>query len=78
LLSRVCSLIKTGNKSIILEAITNQRLRIWHAYFNLPRGNNDFESFRYEPFDSRFIGEVQVSTFNFEVMAMYIFVTTCL
>ncbi len=32
---------KDGNKSIILEVIANQRLWIWHAYFDLPTSNND-------------------------------------
>jgi len=32
---------KDGNKSIILEAIADQRLWIWYAYFGLLRGNND-------------------------------------
>jgi hypothetical protein len=32
---------KYGNKSIILEAVTNQRLWIWHEYFKLPRCNNN-------------------------------------
>jgi hypothetical protein len=32
---------KYGNKSIILEAVTNQRSWIWHEYFKLPRCNND-------------------------------------
>jgi len=32
---------KYGNKSIILEAVINQRSWIWHEYFKLPRCNND-------------------------------------
>jgi hypothetical protein len=32
---------KDGEKSIILEAIADQSLWIWHAFFNLPGGNND-------------------------------------
>jgi hypothetical protein len=37
---------KDGNKSIILEAIINQRLWIWHAYFSLPSDNNDLNKIR--------------------------------
>jgi hypothetical protein len=32
---------KDKNHSIILEAIADQSLWIWHAFFGLPRGNND-------------------------------------
>ena len=32
---------KDGNHSIILEAIANQSLHIWHAFFGLPGSNND-------------------------------------
>jgi hypothetical protein len=32
---------KDGEKSIILEAIADQSLWIWHAFFGLPGGNND-------------------------------------
>jgi hypothetical protein len=32
---------KDGNRSIILEAIADQSLWIWHAFFGLPGGNND-------------------------------------
>ena len=32
---------KDGNKSIILEAIADQELWIWHAFFGLAGGNND-------------------------------------
>jgi hypothetical protein len=30
-----------GNNSIILEALTNEGLHIWHAYLDLPGANND-------------------------------------
>ena len=32
---------KDGNCSMILEAIADQSLHIWHAFFGLPRSNND-------------------------------------
>jgi hypothetical protein len=32
---------KDKNRSIILEAIADQSLWIWHAFFGLPGGNND-------------------------------------
>jgi hypothetical protein len=32
---------RDGDKSIILEAIANQSLHIWHVFFGLPRSNND-------------------------------------
>ncbi|CAM6091188.1 unnamed protein product [Calypogeia fissa] len=32
---------KDGNKSIVLEAIADQELWIWHAFLGLPGGNND-------------------------------------
>jgi hypothetical protein len=32
---------KDGARSVILEAIADQSLWIWHAFFGLPSGNND-------------------------------------
>jgi len=32
---------KDKNRSIILKAIVDQSLWIWHAFFGLPGGNND-------------------------------------
>ena len=32
---------RNGRKSIVLEAIASQNLYIWHAFFDLPRSNND-------------------------------------
>ena len=32
---------RKGKKSIILEAITENNLHIWHAFFGLPGSNND-------------------------------------
>jgi hypothetical protein len=32
---------KGGDMSIILEAIPNQSLWIWHNFLGLPKGNND-------------------------------------
>jgi hypothetical protein len=32
---------KDGTRNVILEAIADQSLWIWHAYFGLPSGNND-------------------------------------
>lgn len=32
---------KDGDRSIILEAIADQGLHIWHVFFGLPGGNND-------------------------------------
>jgi hypothetical protein len=37
---------KDGNKSIILEVITNQRLWIWHTYFSLQVGKNDLNKIK--------------------------------
>ena len=31
---------KDGVRSIILEAIADQSMQIWHAFFGLPSGNN--------------------------------------
>jgi hypothetical protein len=35
---------KDGNKSIILEVITNQRFCIWHVYFKLLGGYNNLNA----------------------------------
>jgi hypothetical protein len=36
---------KDKNRSIVLEAVADQSLWIWHAYFGMPGTNNDiFES----------------------------------
>ncbi|CAM6087889.1 unnamed protein product [Calypogeia fissa] len=32
---------KDGKKSIVLEAVADQELWFWHAFFGLPGGNND-------------------------------------
>jgi hypothetical protein len=40
---------KDGNKSIILEAIINQKLWIWQSYFGLPGGNNDLNILNMSP-----------------------------
>ncbi|KAL3701160.1 hypothetical protein R1sor_019182 [Riccia sorocarpa] len=32
---------KDGHRNIVLEAVADQSLRIWHAYFDLPGSNND-------------------------------------
>lgn len=32
---------RDGNRSIILEAVADQSLHIWHAFFGLPGANND-------------------------------------
>lgn len=32
---------KDRDRSIILEAVADQRLWFWHAYFGLPGSNND-------------------------------------
>jgi hypothetical protein len=32
---------RDGNNSIILEAVADEGLHIWHAYFGLPGANND-------------------------------------
>jgi hypothetical protein len=32
---------RSGNKSIILEAVANSSLHIWHVFFGLPGSNND-------------------------------------
>ncbi len=41
--------IKNGNRSIILEAIVDQSLSIWHVYFGLPNGNNDINELDWLP-----------------------------
>jgi hypothetical protein len=41
--------IKNGNRSIILEAIVDQPLWIWHVFFGLPNGNNDINALDWLP-----------------------------
>jgi hypothetical protein len=57
---------KDGNKSIILEAIADQRLWIWHAYFGLPGGDNDLNVLSKSSFIQDFLGVVSVDL-SFEV-----------
>ncbi len=57
---------KDGNKSIILEVIKYQRLWIWHAYFGLPKGNNDLNVLDRSPLIQDLLGATGVD-FNFEV-----------
>ncbi len=57
---------KDGNKSIILETITNQRLWISHAYFGLSKSNNDLNVLNRSPLIRDFLGGVDMN-FSFEV-----------
>jgi hypothetical protein len=41
---------KDKNRSIILEAVADQSLWIWHAFFGLPGGNNDINVLDRSPF----------------------------
>jgi hypothetical protein len=41
---------RSGKKSIILEAIADQGLHIWHAFFGLPGSNNDINVMDRSPF----------------------------
>lgn len=36
---------RDGTNSIILEAIADTNLHIWHVFFGLPRANNDLNVF---------------------------------
>jgi hypothetical protein len=47
---------KDMKNSIILEAIANQRLWIWHACFELLRGNNDLNILYRSPLTWDFLG----------------------
>ena len=40
---------KDGKKSIILEAIADQSLYIWHIFFGLPSSNNDVNVLDHSP-----------------------------
>jgi hypothetical protein len=57
---------KDRKNSIIFEAIANQRLWIWHACFELLRGNNDLNILYRSPLTWDFLGGVSVDL-NFEV-----------
>jgi len=54
------------NKSIILEAIVNYMLWIWHACFGLPKNNNDLNILGRSLLIQDFLGVVGVNL-NFEV-----------
>lgn len=57
---------KDRKKLIVLEAITYQSLWIWHAFFNLPGGNNDLNVLDRSPLVANlFRGEA--SCFSFHV-----------
>ncbi len=57
---------KNENKLIILEAIADQRLWIWHACFELLGDNNDLNILDRSRLTQDFLGVVGVD-FNFEV-----------
>ena len=40
---------KDGKKSIILEAVADGGLHIWHAFFGLPGSNNDLNLLDWSP-----------------------------
>ena len=46
---------KDGNRSIILEAIADQSLHIWHALFGLPGSNNDINVLDRSPLVQRML-----------------------
>jgi len=46
---------KDKNRSIILKAIADQSLWIWHAFFELPGGNNDINVLNRSPLVSRML-----------------------
>jgi hypothetical protein len=41
---------RDGNNSIILEAVANEGLHIWHAYFGLQWTNNNLTVLNRSPF----------------------------
>jgi hypothetical protein len=47
---------KDGVRSIILEAIADQSLWIWHAFFGLPGGNNDINVLDQSPLVANLLG----------------------
>jgi hypothetical protein len=47
---------KDGNMSVILEAIADQGLWIWHAYFGIPDVNNDVNMLDRSPLVAEFLG----------------------
>jgi hypothetical protein len=47
---------KDGNRSVILEAIADQGLWIWHAYFGIPGVNNDVNVLDRSPLVAEFLG----------------------
>jgi hypothetical protein len=46
---------KDKNRSVILEAIADQSLWIWHAFFGLPGGNNDINVLDQSPLISNML-----------------------
>ena len=44
-----------GKNSIILEAIANQSLSIWHAFLGVPGGNNDINVLDRSPLLTNFL-----------------------
>ena len=46
---------RNGKKSIILEAIATEDLHIWHAFFELPRFNNDINVLNCSPLFHNFL-----------------------
>jgi hypothetical protein len=46
---------KDGFRSIILEAVADQSLWIWHAFFGMPGGNNDINVLDRSPLISNFL-----------------------
>jgi hypothetical protein len=57
---------KDGVRSIILEAIADQSLWIWHAFFGLPGGNNDINVLDRSPLVANLLGG-EGSDMSFEV-----------
>jgi hypothetical protein len=46
---------KDGLRSVILEAVADQSLWIWHAFFGMPGGNNDINVLDHSPLISNFL-----------------------
>jgi hypothetical protein len=44
IIGKIVQLLGNANRSIILEAIVDQSLWIWHVFFGLPNGNNDINA----------------------------------
>ena len=57
---------RKGNRSIILEAVCDQSLHIWHIFFGLPGSNNDLNVLDRSPLVHNMLTS-EASEFTFEV-----------